>query len=92
MKGGNVQEFVDTLSLGLEKEFSFRGKKLFAQGWAEDGAYTLTLDQWEPSREGHVWSYKSTSWDECWEAFVNAPVFDGLTFWEAEGEIEWLYG
>lgn len=27
MKGGNVQEFVDTLSLGLEKEFSFRGKK-----------------------------------------------------------------
>ena len=78
--------------IGTRKGIFFPWEKMFAQGWIENGICTLVLDQWDPPRKGHVWAHESASWDECWEAFANAPVFDGLTFWEAESEMEWLYG
>ena len=92
MKGGNVQEFLDTLSLGVEKEFKFRGATFFAQGTLEDSVWTMTLDRWDPPADDYIWSYQAKTMQECHEAFLEAPIFEGLTFWEAEKEMEWIGG
>lgn len=92
MRGKSAQEFIDTLSYGMEQEFTFRGRTLCAQGWSEDGIVTIAVDQWDPPADDYVWMHRATRADECVEAFLAEPIFDGHTFWEVEGEIEVLYG
>jgi len=92
MIGGNVQEFIDTLSLGIEKEFRFRGRTLFAQGGVKDGVWKMTVAQWEPALDDYVWATKASSMEECFERFLKAPIFDGKTFWQIESELEWISG
>lgn len=92
MIGGNVQEFVDTLSLGIEKEFRFKGRTLFAQGGKENETWEMTVAQWDPPKDEYLWSTKASSMKECFDQFLRAPLFDGQTFWQAEHEIEWVAG
>lgn len=92
MKGGNVQEFIDTLSLGVEKEFKYKDATYFAQGSLSDGVWTMTLDRWNPPTDGYIWSFQAPAMEECFRAFLDAPLFDGLTFWEAERDMEWISG
>lgn len=93
MKNANSQEFLDTLSIGMDKEFSFRGVTYFAQGWHEDdGSAFMCVDRDDSSDEGYFWSINAASMDECYTEFLKAPIFEGLTFWEAEKEMEWIYG
>ena len=93
MIGGDPQEFLDGLYYGFEQVFVYRGRTLCAQGWREpDGRWLLTVDQWDLDIEDwHVWDHRSVDPQECFNAFLTAPLFDGRTFWEAEGEIEHLY-
>ena len=92
MKGGSAQQFIDGLSLCMEQVFVYRGRTLCIQGWAEEDERILfMLDQWEPWSDDYIWTYRASSVDECLEAFLAAPLFDGRTFWEAEGEMELLY-
>ncbi|MDD5807119.1 MAG: hypothetical protein PUD02_07305 [Eggerthellales bacterium] len=92
MKGGNVQEFLDTLSLGIEKEFKFRDRTLFAQGGVKDGVWTMTVDQWDPPVEDYIWSTQGETMEQCFNEFLEARIFDGRTFWDTESEMEWVAG
>ena len=93
MKGGSAQQFIDGLSMCMEQVFVYRGRTMCIQGWAEeDGRILFTLDQWEPwSDDWNIWRYRAATVDECLQAFLEAPLFDGRTFWEAEGEMELLF-
>ena len=44
--------------------------------------------QWDD--EEFIWIHNDVSMQKCLEAFLDAPIFDGKTFWEAESEIEWV--
>ena len=92
MKDRSPQEFIDDLTCGMEQTFSFRGRTYFVEGSTEsDGTWHAHMDQWEPEAKDFVWERRAPTMAECVEAFVEAPLFDGLTFWQAEGEMTSLY-
>ena len=90
MINGDVQEFVEWIHYGFDLIFTFRGRKYFMQGYVgDDGKHTTFLDQWEPTREALIWEGKG---DEAYpvEEFLAQKLWDGMDFWEAEKEIEWV--
>ena len=97
MINGNVSEFVDNLYYGSEMYFFFRGKKYFIQGWVEDSIHYLVLDYGFEGDDvpkdyvfnGYIWEHKSLDSGECVQAFLNAPIWDGKTFYEVEKEMTW---
>ena len=93
MQGGTPQQFIDSLSYGMEQIFIYRGKTICVQGFVEsDGLWTITMDQLEPESDNwNLWKHRAPSIDECVKAFLATPLFDGRTFWEAEGEIELIF-
>lgn len=92
MKDRSPQEFIDDLTYGMEQTFCFRGRTYFIEGSIEpDGTWLAHMDCWGPSREDYVWVYRAPTMAECVEAFLEAPLFDGLTFWQVEGEMTSLY-
>lgn len=90
MINGNVNEFVDHIHYGDELVFLYEGKKYFLQGFKLEGLYTLLLDRWDPPGDDYIWVGKGTDKAYPVEKFLNAPIFEGKTFWEAEKEIEWV--
>ena len=46
--------------------------------------------QVDPEKDGCIWEYDGKTIEECHEAFLGAPIFDGKTFWDAEQDIEWV--
>ena len=92
MIDGNVNEFVDILSRGGELWFMFRGTKYFFQGWREDnGLHTFVLETESVSHNGeYYWQTSSMRIEECIEAFLKAPIWEGKTFWEVEHEMTWV--
>ena len=92
MTGGTAQQFIDGLSNCMEEVFVYRGRTMCIQGWADkDERILFMLDQWEPPTTDYLWTYRAATVDECLQAFLEAPLFDGRTFWEAEGEMELLF-
>lgn len=92
MRDRTPQEFVDDLTYGMEQTFSFRGRVYFVEGSVEpDGSWSAHMDQWEPEVRDFVWTHRATTMADCVAAFLEARLFDGKTFWEAEGEMTSLY-
>ncbi len=98
MIDGNVSEFVDNLYYGTEMYFIYSEKKYFIQGWVKDSIHTLVLDYDyetekydpnDPNCNKYVWEYKSEDPAECVKAFLDAPLWDGKTFYEVEKEMTW---
>lgn len=96
MINGNLQAFLDKLALGMEPEVSFRGKKYLIQGWdwseadASAGPHIEMFELGENFERDYEFRYNGTSRGECTEAFLAAKIWGGMTFNEAEREIEWI--
>lgn len=101
MKGQTVGGFIDDiLSMGgPEKEFVFRNKFYFLEALCNDATklvdlYVDEFDNSDPKNKEllctHTFSGKDFA--ECVALFEKAPIFEGLTIYQAEGEIEVLYG
>ena len=90
MINGDVNEFVDGLYYGDERAFVYKGQKFFIQGWLEGKEYKLLLDRWEPPADDYVWIGSGLDRATRVKDFLNAPIWDGRTFREAEGEMEWV--
>ncbi len=43
-----------------------------------------------PPSEEDIWECNAATMEECLNAFLDARIFDGKTFWEVESEIEWV--
>lgn len=95
MKGNTLSEFMDDLLTcgGPEKEFTFRGRQYFmeARYHKDTGLTELYLNEYgcDPERE---YGFLGADLRECVHKFEVARVFDGLTIYEAEQEIEVLFG
>ena len=100
MKGNTLGEFIDDIlvSGGPEKEFAFRKKYYFLESTCiENGCVELRIDEYD-QQEGDepkyikTYSFNGKNLAECTNQFETAKIFEGLTIYEAEPEIEVLFG
>jgi hypothetical protein len=95
MTGNSLQEFMDDLLAagGPEKEFVFRSKRYFLETvyHSEKEENELSVDEINVP-EAKTYSFCGKTIQECVEKFEKAPIFDGLNIYEAEQEIEVLFG
>ena len=90
-----LQDFLDSLALGLELEVSFRGRRYFIQGWdwtetnLKSGPHIEMFELVDGKAAGYVFQYDASSRGKCTEKFLAAKLWDGMSFSEAEPEIEW---
>ena len=92
MINGNVTEFVARIHYGDELIFQYKGQKFFLQGFLEDGVCTTYLDRWEPPANDYIWIGKGDSKNFPVKEFLEARLWDGKTFWEAEEQMELVDG
>lgn len=94
MTGKTFTEFMDDLAYNPEMEFMFRGERYMISGYLTGDQYgdQYTLELCNIDTDSMLFTMTSASRDECVAAFEKAQVFDGETIFEAEHEIEVLYG
>ncbi len=92
MINGNPHEFLDVLYTGQDIVYIFKGIKYWFQGYTTDSGFHMEIIQHEPSSDSYLWKHDDVSSENCKDAFLNAPIFEGKTFWDAEGDIEWVDG
>lgn len=101
MKGNTLAEFIDDLLSmgGPEKEFVFRDRFFFLESACQENSAVLELyldeyDNSNPQDKVFLTTHRFLGKDlsECVEKFENAAIFSGLTIYEAEQEIEVLFG
>lgn len=91
MIGGNPNDFLDRIYSCQDTIYQYKGIKYWFQGYMTDSNRVhMEIIQYFPASDREVWSYDGKTIDECWQAFVHAPIFDGRSFWNVEKNIEWL--
>lgn len=88
MINGNVNEFVDHIHYGDELWFIYNNKKYFLEGWVDDEVLELLL--YEMNDYGKEYCWKGDKYHYPVSSFLNAPIFDGKSFWEVETNIIWI--
>ena len=96
MKGNTLREFMDDLLAmgGPEKEFSYRGKHYFLQAQPyEKDTSQAEFDIFECfGEQNSIFQCHGKDNAACVRQFEKAKLFDGRTIYEAEAEIEVLFG
>ncbi len=96
MKGCTLAEFVDNLLTmgGPEKEFLFRGRRYFMEVQPyETNPSLIEFVIFECfGDENYIFRCHGKDFRECFDQFEKATIFDGMTIYEAESEIEILFG
>lgn len=93
MRGNSLNEFIDNLYYNPEKEISYRGVKYIVSGFADEAGERYTLQVAIISEEPKVlFAHTSKDRGECVRAFEKAPIFNGKTIYEAENDMEVLFG
>lgn len=92
MKGKTIGAFIEALYDNPEMELLFHGNRYLVSGWvdAEDKNYTLEL--WNVTLDCMAFQRTDAVRERCVTEFEKAPIFDGLTIYQAEQEIEVLFG
>lgn len=88
LKNGDVREFVDHIHYGDELWFLYDGKKYFLEGWSEDGRLDLYLYEMAGDWKEYVW--KGTASHYPVDAFLEAKIWNGKSFWDVEQDMEWV--
>lgn len=86
----DVNEFIDGLHYGEERFFLYDGNKYFLQGRYVERKPMLELYVIENPAVDFEWHMTSDDGEYPVEAFENAKIFNGKSFWEIEKEIEWV--
>lgn len=90
MINGDAGKFIDRIYTCQDTVFIYDKKKYWFQGYMlNSNTIHMEVFQLEPSKEDYIWEYNGNSISEGQEAFQNAPIFNGKTFWEVEKDIEW---
>lgn len=92
MKGKVLSEFIDELFMNPELELVYHGSRYLISGYInEQNLYTLLVNILGPN--GYkVFEISNLDRNMCVSKFEEAKIFEGLTVYEAEREIEVLYG
>ncbi len=89
MINGDPHDFIETIYSGQDVPYSFRGRKYWFQGYNKAEGFFMEIYHCDPPYDD-IWSYFGSDSERCGNAFLEARIFDGKTFWEVEQEIEWL--
>lgn len=93
MLGNNLNEFIDDMYHNPEKEISYRGERYMVVGYVDEKCKLYTLEVYTIGQDcQELFKYTSKERCECVEAFEKAKIFDGRTIYEAEKDIEVLFG
>lgn len=93
MKGNTLSEFIDSLYWNCDKELFYQGRKIMVEGWLNPKDSTYTLRAFECCKGyPELFSKTDSNRNVCVSAFEKAAIFDSLTIYEAEKDIEVLYG
>ncbi len=101
MKGQSINVFIDDLISmgGPEKEFIFKNRFFFLEVMyrGEKNMLELYLDEYDNTNpKEKVFVARHSFWGksnlECVNQFEKARIFEGSTIFEAESEIEVLFG
>ena len=93
MLGNNLNEFMDDMYHNPEKEISYCGKRYMITGYVDESCELYTLEVYTIEKDSReLFKFTSKARYECVEAFEKAKIFDGQTIYEAEKEIEVLFG
>lgn len=93
MINGDVSCFLDSLHVFSDVEVAFRGKRYFIHGWCdwdEPDDCNCHIHMYEVASGRGVYERAAGSPSDCVSALLDAPVWEGLAFREAEPEIEWV--
>lgn len=93
MKGNTLNEFMDDLYSmgGPEKEFLYKDKRYFLQCEAVDNMIEMVIFECFGEQK-YIYRCKGKDFAECVKQFEKAKIFDGKTIYEAEKDIEVLFG
>jgi hypothetical protein len=92
MQGKKLSEFIDSLYSNPEMEIEYHSKKYLISGYrSNDGKYILQVDSIEESSV-QLFYCENEKIETCIEEFEKAKMFDGKTIYEAEHEVNVLYG
>ena len=93
MVNGNPDDFLETVYNGTSLEYSYNGRVFFTESyWADNQYWMVTYHCDDEGNDEDYLIKRAFSLDEdVVDYYVNAPIFEGKTFWEAEKDIEWLY-
>lgn len=76
-----------------EKEVLYHGKKYMITGYIDKKCETCTIEIYTIEIDSkELFKHTSKNRNECVEAFEKAKIFKGKTIYEAENEIEVLFG
>lgn len=99
MKGNTLNEFMNDLLTvgGPEKEFLFRGKRFFLETTQDSKTKKLDMciqEFMNNTEQTNIdeFHFIGNTLAECVQAFEKAPIFDALNIYDAENEIEVLFG
>lgn len=91
MKGQTLREFIDDMLIegGFEKEFLYKGKEWFIGRVynEEHDNYSLYILDDQPGCHT-VFEVVGNTFQDLFEKFEKAKIFDGRTIYEAEKDIE----
>ena len=96
MKGNTINEFIgDLLSMGgPEKEFIFRSKRYFLETIFnhKENINELVVFECCDKANPYIYRCKGKNLKDLVNQFEKAKIFDGMNIYEAEKEIEVIFG
>lgn len=92
MQGKTVDAFVRELYDNPEIEFVFHKNRYMLSGWVDGDNKSYTLELWNMTKDTLAFRETNAYRERCVTRFERARIFNGLTIYEAESEIEVLFG
>lgn len=90
MINGSANEFIDMIYTCQDIVFIYNNIKYWFQGYTKDNIVHMEVFQVEPAKDEYVWEYNGPSLSDGQNAFQEAKIFNGKTFWDVEQDIEWV--
>ena len=76
MIDGNPNDFLNSIYSGQDTVFVFKGVKYWAQGYnRSNGGWHYEIIQVQPPSENRLWMCDTDTIDDCFKAFIEAPIF-----------------
>lgn len=86
----DLATLIRTVRFG-ELEFRVRHKRYFAEG-ASGGYYCISLDEKDEDGDPVCYDFEAKPMAKSFDMFMNAKIFDGMTFSEAYNEMTIIKG
>lgn len=93
MTGNDLNSFMEDMYYNPEKEIRYNNKTYMITGFVDETGELYTLAVYTVKENCKtLFSYTSKIRCECVKQFEQAKIFDGKTIYEAEKDIEVLFG